>query len=160
MRTHKEVSKITIMLLILMAFRKIICYKICVMNIWDCETAIRIFKYRIFRMPKIPTQAKHIAIFILLLTVVPLGFVKGFFAYLNYVEDEELTQILKITGKVYYDLCMDAAIISFVLTYLAVHFIKKANTIPMWLKFLLAVILYLVLFFIWQFVLVFLLENI
>lgn len=111
-------------------------------------------------MPKIPTQAKHIAIFILLLTVIPLGFVKGFFAYLNYVEDEELTQILEITGKVYYDLCMDAAIISFVLTYLAVHFIKKADTIPMWLKFLLAAILYLVLFFIWQFVLVFLLENI
>lgn len=111
-------------------------------------------------MQKVLTQAKHIVIFILLLTVIPLGFVKGFFAYLNYVEDDELSQMLAATGKVYYDLCMDAAIISFVLTYLAVPFIKKANYIKKWLKFLLPVMLYIVLFFIWQFILIFLLGNI
>lgn len=105
-------------------------------------------------MQKVLTQAKHIVIFILLLTVIPSGFVKGFFAYLNCIEDEELVKMLEMTGKVYYDLCMDAAIISFVLTYLAVHFIKKADNIRKWLKFLLPVILYIVLFFVWQFILI------
>ena len=113
-----------------------------------------IFKYRIFQMQKVLTQAKHIVIFILLLTVIPSGFVKGFFAYLNCIGDEELVKMLEMTGKVYYDLCMDAAIISFVLTYLAVHFIKKADNIRKWLKFLLPVILYIVLFFVWQFILI------
>ena len=110
-------------------------------------------------MQKILTQAKHIVIFILLLTVIPLGSVKGFFAYLNCIDDEELAKMLKTTGKVYYSLCMDAAIISFVLTYLSVHFIKKADNTIKWLKFLLPVILYFILFFVWQFVLIFLLEN-
>lgn len=110
-------------------------------------------------MQKVLTQAKHIVIFILLLTVIPLGFVKGFFAYLNHIRDEELTEMLKMTGKVYYDLCMDAAIISFVLTYLTVHFIKKADNISKWLKILLPIILYIVLFFVWQFILIFLLGN-
>lgn len=105
-------------------------------------------------MQKVLTQAKHIVIFILLLTVIPLGFVKGFFAYLNYIGDAEIAVLLNATGDVYYKLCMDAAIISFVLTYLAVHFIKKADNIRKWLKFLLPVILYIVLFFVWQFILI------
>lgn len=110
-------------------------------------------------MQKVLTRAKHIVIFILLVTVIPLGFVKGFFAYLNHIGDEELSEMLKMTGKVYYDLCIDAAIISFVLTYLAVHFVKKADNIGRWLKILLPVIFYIVLFFVWQFVLIFLLGN-
>lgn len=110
-------------------------------------------------MQKVLTQAKHIVIFILLLTVIPLGFVKGFFAYLNYIGDEELAILLNTTEDVYYKLCMDAAIISFVLTYLATYFIKKTDNIRKWLKFLLLVILYVVLFFVWQFVLILLLGN-
>lgn len=110
-------------------------------------------------MQKILAQAKHIVIFILLLTVVSLGFVNGFFAYLDYIGDEELATLLNTTKDVYYKLCMDAAIISFVLTYLFMHFIKKADNIRKWLKFLLPVILYIVLFFVWQFVLIFVLGT-
>lgn len=105
-------------------------------------------------MQKVLTQAKHIVIFILLLTVIPSGFVKGFFAYLNYIGDEELVKMLEMTGKVYYDLCMNAAIIGFVCTYIVAYFIKKADNIRKWLKFLLPVILYFVLFFVWQFILI------
>lgn len=110
-------------------------------------------------MQKVLTQAKHIVIFILLLTVIPLGFVKGFFAYLNYIGDAEIAALLNATGDVYYKLCMDAAIIGFVCTYIVAYFIKKAGNIRKWLKFLLLVILYVVLFFVWQFVLIFLLES-
>lgn len=65
-------------------------------------------------MQKILNQAKNIVIFILLLTVVPLGFVKGFFAYLNYVGDAEIATLLDTTGDVYYKRCLDAAILSFI----------------------------------------------
>jgi len=100
-------------------------------------------------MQKILNQAKNIVIFILLLTVVPLGFVKGFFAYLNYVGDAEIATLLDTTGDVYYKLCLDAAILSFVCTYIMAYFIKKK-----WLKILFVAISYLVLFFVWQFVLI------
>lgn len=100
-------------------------------------------------MQKILKQAKHIVIFILLLTVVPLGFVKGFFAYLDYVGDVEIAALLNKTGDVYYKLCLDAAILSFICTYIVAYFIKKK-----WLKVLLVATTYIVLFFVWQFVLI------
>ena len=111
-------------------------------------------------MQKILTQAKHIIIFILLLTVIPLGFVNGFFAYLNYIGDDEITALSNTTGDVYYKLCMDAAIISFFLTYLFMYFIKKIRNLKIWMKILLIVVLYVVLFFVWQFILIFLLGYI
>lgn len=113
-----------------------------------------------YKMQKILTQAKHIVIFILLLTVIPLGFVRGFFAYLNYIGDAEIVALLNTTGDVYYKLCMDAAIISFILTYLFMYFIKKMHNLKVWLKILLIATLYVVLFFVWQFVLIFVLGNI
>lgn len=111
-------------------------------------------------MQKVFTQAKHIVIFILLLTVIPSGFVNGFFTYINHIEDEELAEMLKMTGNVYYDLCMDAAILSIICTYIVAHFIRQADNLKRWLKFLLIVILYVVLFFVWQFILIFLLGYI
>lgn len=111
-------------------------------------------------MQKILTQAKNIVIFILLLTVIPLGFVNGFFAYLNTLEDAESMALLKTTKDIYYKLCMDAAIISFIGTYITAHFIKKMRSLKIWLKILLLVVLYIVLFFVWQFVLIFILGNI
>lgn len=110
-------------------------------------------------MQKVLTQAKHIVIFILLFTVIPLGFVEGFFAYLNCIGDAELTALLNTTGDVYYKLCMDAAIISFILTYLMMPFIKKMGNLKIWLKFLLIAALYVVLFFICQFILIFVLGD-
>ena len=110
-------------------------------------------------MQKILTQVKHIVIFILLLAIVPRGFVKGFFAYLNYTGDEELSRLLKTTGEVYYSLCMDAAIISFILTYLAVYFIRKMHRLKIWLKVLLIAMLYFILFIALQFVLIWMLGN-
>ncbi len=105
-------------------------------------------------MQKILNQAKNIVIFILLLTVVPLGFVKGFFAYLDYVGDAEIATLLNTTGDVYYKLCLDAAILSFVCTYIMAYFIKKADNIKKRFKALLVAISYVVLFFVWQFVLI------
>ena len=113
-----------------------------------------------YKMQKILTQAKHIVIFILLLTVIPLSFVRGFFAYLNYIGDAEIAALLNTTGDVYYKLCMDAAIISFILTYLFMYFIKKMHNLKIWLKILLIAALYVVLFFVWQFVLIFVLGNV
>lgn len=110
-------------------------------------------------MQKILNQAKHIVIFILLLTVVPLGFVKGFFAYLDYIEDAEITALLNKTGEVYYKLCLDAAILSFICTYIAAYFIKKSVKLKNWLKILLVALMYVVLFFVWQFVLVWILGK-
>ncbi len=105
-------------------------------------------------MQKILNQAKNLVIFILLLTVVPLGFVKGFFAYLNYVEDTEIATLLDTTGDVYYKLCLDAAILSFICTYIMAYFVKKVDNLKKWLKALLVAISYIVLFFVWQFILI------
>lgn len=105
-------------------------------------------------MQKILNQAKNIVIFILLLTVVPLGFVKGFFAYLNYVGDTEIATLSDTIGDVYYKLCLNAAILGFVCTYIMAYFIKKADNLKKWLQILLIAMSYLVLFFVWQFVLI------
>lgn len=105
-------------------------------------------------MQKVLAQAKHIVIFILLLTVIPLGFVKGFFVYLNHIGDSEITTLLNVTGDVYHRLCMDAAILSFISTYILAYFVNKTDNLREWSKILLLVLLYVVLFFVWQFVLI------
>lgn len=97
-------------------------------------------------MRKILTQTKHIVILILLFTIVPELFVKGFFAYIYHVADEELLNMLKQTHNTYYKICMDAAYLSLFLTYAASYFILKKNNLRLWLKFLFIFLVFIVLF--------------
>lgn len=108
-------------------------------------------------MQKILTQAKHIVIFLLLITLIPWGFVRGFFAYLEYSGDGEVMNLLNLTGRIYYKVCLDAAIISFICIYIITHFIRKSANMKNWLKVISVLLLYVILFFVWQFILIFLL---
>lgn len=110
-------------------------------------------------MQKISSQAKHIVLFILLLTVVPLGFVNGFFAYLKSQGTPENIELFYSDSSQYFKLCLNAAIISFICVY-PLYFSKSMAKLKIWLKILLSVLLYLVLFFIWQFIFIFVLNNI
>ena len=104
-------------------------------------------------MQKILTQTKHIVILILLFTIVPELFVKGFFAYIYHVADEELLNMLKQTHNTYYKICMDAAYISLFLTY-AAYFILKKTKLKSWLKFLFIFLIFFVLFHLLVFLIV------
>lgn len=105
-------------------------------------------------MRKILTQTKHIVILILLFTIVPELFVKGFFAYIYHVADGELLNMLKRTHNTYYKICMDAAYISLFLTYAASYFILKKTKLKSWLKFLFIFLIFFVLFHLLVFLIV------
>lgn len=99
------------------------------------------------------TQAKRIVIFILLLAVIPLGFVNGYFALLKHTAVfSENIALLNESGA-YYKVCYNAAIISFIVTYFSAVAINRNNHLPRWLKVLLLPSLYIILFFAWLFVL-------
>ena len=108
-------------------------------------------------MPKILVKAKNIVILILLFTVFPLVFVEGFFAYLYHFSDAEGLQLLEQTYGVYYKICINSAYVSLILTYILSHFIIRAEKLKRWLKLLLILLIYFILFQIFTFVIVFIL---